>query len=59
MFTIFRKALVCNGKSLGFGVALNWVQLLTLLIPSCVILGKSLNLSEPHSSPQGNGYNKK
>lgn len=31
IFTVFRKARVSNGKSLGFGVTLNWIQLLTLL----------------------------
>lgn len=39
VFTVFRKTAACNGESLGFGVKLNWVQFLTLLITGCVILG--------------------
>lgn len=57
--TPFRKAIVCNGKNLGFGVKMNWAQSLTLSITSCVILGKSLNFSEPYFSIQENGYNNK
>lgn len=55
----FQEGIVHHGKSLGFGVKLNWVQFLTLLITSCVILGKSLNPSEPHFSHQENEYNNK
>lgn len=50
IFTIFRRAIVGNGKSLDFRAKLNWVQFLTPLITSCVILGKPLKLSEPHFS---------
>lgn len=27
IFTIFRKKKVCNGKSLGFGVKMNWISI--------------------------------
>lgn len=59
ILTIFRKAIVCNGKSLGFGVKMSWDNLLTLLTTSCMILGKSLNPSEPYFSHWENGNNNK